>query len=56
MASVVERRIEIKPMDINSCLAIDGEYDINTGLCRYSVIINGNGEKEFVKNNGGKKK
>jgi len=50
-AAIVQER---KKMDILSCLVIGGKYDATTGDCLYHVKINENGEKEFVKENGGR--
>ena len=44
-------RVEIREekMDLMSCLAIGGEYDMDSGTCRYKVRINENGDIEYLK-------
>lgn len=50
MAKAIRVEERKEKMDLASCLAIGGEYEIKTGICRYNVVINGNGEEEYLKN------
>jgi len=52
MATPVKIEVREEKMDLISCLAISGEYDFKTGICRYKVKINGNGEEEYVGKEG----
>jgi len=48
MATPAKVEIREERMDLISCMVINGEYDTNTGVCRYKVKINGNGEEEYI--------
>jgi len=48
MATPVKIEVREEKMDLMSCIVVNGEYDLKTGVCRYKVKINGNGEEEYV--------
>lgn len=52
MATPVKIEIREEKMDLQSCLVLNGEYNMETGVCRYKVKINGNGEEEYIGKEG----
>lgn len=56
MATPVKIEIREEKMDLISCIKINGEYDLKSGICRYKVKINGDGEEEYLGDDYDKKK